>query len=59
MIGDNIYKFAEELLQKSNKKFIQRFKALEKIIKTHKKTIHECTLNELNIFWDQAKKQQI
>ena len=51
-------KSPEELLQKSNNKFIQRFKCLEKIIKSHNKTINECSLNELNIYWDQSKKTQ-
>lgn len=49
-------KSSEELLQLSNKKFTKRFKTLEQLLKHHKKDLSKCNLDELNTFWDQAKK---
>lgn len=51
-------KSAEDLLQKANKKFKERFKQCEIIAKKHNKAIHELNLTELELLWDQAKKLQ-
>ena len=47
---------AESLLQNSIKKFKSRFKTLETITKHHKKKLSQCSAEELELFWDQAKK---
>ena len=47
---------AEETLQKANKKFKSRFNKLTEIMTIHNKTFSECSLEELEIYWNQAKK---
>ena len=47
---------AERLLQHANKKFKTRFKQCETIANQHNKPLNECTPEELDLFWDQAKK---
>ena len=49
---------AEQLLQHANKKFKTRFKRCETIARQHNKALNECTPEELDLFWDQAKKIQ-
>ena len=49
---------AEELLQGANSKFKKRFKSCEDIAKAHNKSLKESTIEEIEIFWDQAKKLQ-
>jgi len=49
-------KSAEDLLQKTNKKFKARFKQLEKIARHHKQDLHDIPLETMEAFWDQAKK---
>lgn len=46
----------ETALERTNKKFINRFKFLEKGIKEDGKQIHEMTLAEMDVYWEQAKK---
>jgi XTP/dITP diphosphohydrolase len=46
----------ETALERTNKKFINRFKFLEKGIKEDGKLIHEMTLAEMDVYWEQAKK---
>ena len=46
----------EEILKKSNKKFINRWKKLEFIIIKEKKDIKKLNLNQLDRYWNLAKK---
>ena len=50
-------KSAEDLLQASNKKFKHRFNKLIHIMKNHNKEFNNCSLSELETYWNQAKKQ--
>ncbi len=47
----------ESALEKTNKKFIQRFQYLEKGAKESGKEISEMSLDEMNEFWEKAKKR--
>ncbi|MEM7402099.1 MAG: nucleoside triphosphate pyrophosphohydrolase [Pseudomonadota bacterium] len=47
---------AEEALRKSNKKFIKRFQFIENCLENENKDIKECSLDELEAYWQQAKK---
>ncbi len=49
-------KSAEDLLQKANQKFKNRFNLLNDIMTKHNKEFKNCTLEELEQFWNQAKK---
>jgi len=46
----------ENALEKTNKKFIQRFKTMEKIAQENGQTIGQINTNKLNELWEQAKK---
>ncbi len=46
----------EDALEKTNRKFIHRFQYLEEKAKKVNKPLHEMTLAEMDVFWDQAKK---
>ena len=46
----------EYILKKSNKKFIGRWKKLEKIIKEENKDINKLNAEDLNKYWNLAKK---
>lgn len=46
----------ENALERTNKKFINRFQYLEKESKKNGKTLHEMTLKEMDVFWNEAKK---
>lgn len=48
---------AENALERTNKKFINRFQYLEKKAKELGKEISDMTLKEMDIFWEEAKKQ--
>jgi XTP/dITP diphosphohydrolase len=48
----------EDALERTNKKFIQRFQYLEEKAKKLSKPLHEMTLAEMDVFWDQAKKME-
>jgi XTP/dITP diphosphohydrolase len=47
----------ENALERTNKKFMGRFQYLEQRAKDLGKTLHEMTLAEMDVFWDEAKKQ--
>ncbi len=47
----------EEALEKTNRKFIHRFQYLEQAVKDQGKKIEEMSLEELDVFWNQAKSQ--
>src|SRR5690554_2035517 len=47
----------EEALEKTNRKFIHRFQYLEKAVKDQGKKIEDMSLEEMDVFWNQAKSQ--
>jgi XTP/dITP diphosphohydrolase len=47
----------EDALERTNKKFIQRFQYLEEKAKKSEKPLNEMTLEEMDVFWIEAKKQ--
>ena len=46
----------EDALERTNKKFVQRFKYIEQQSKKHGKLLKNMTLAEMDVFWDEAKK---
>ena len=46
----------EEALEQTNKKFIKRFNYMENKVKTQGKQISDCKLEELDIYWNEAKQ---
>jgi XTP/dITP diphosphohydrolase len=46
----------EEALERTNKKFIRRFQFLESETKKDGKTIADMTLEEMDVYWENAKK---
>jgi len=46
----------ENALERTNKKFIQRFNYLEKQAKEVGKSLKEMTLAEMDVYWDEAKR---
>lgn len=46
----------ENALERTNKKFIKRFKYLEEKAKEKNKPLSEMTLAEMDVFWEEAKK---
>ncbi len=46
----------EDALEQTNKKFTKRFNYLEQKIKDKGKTLKDCNLNEMNVYWEEAKK---
>lgn len=47
----------EDALEKTNKRFIQRFKMMEQLIKNKNLQMEKMSLVELDKFWERAKKQ--
>jgi MazG family protein len=47
----------EAALEKTNRKFIKRFNYLEKETLTKGISLHEMSLDDMNIIWDEAKKE--
>ena len=47
----------ENALAKTNTKFINRFKLMEELILKDNKGIENLNLSEMDVYWDQAKKQ--
>ncbi len=47
----------ENALEKTNKKFISRFTYLEQKAQEQGKMLHEMSLSEMDVFWEEAKKQ--
>ena len=45
----------EAALEQTNKKFIKRFKYLEQQAKAQNKTLKSMTLEEMDVYWEQAK----
>jgi len=46
----------EDALEKANRKFINRFQHIEQRAKESGKKLHEMTLDEMDVFWEEAKK---
>lgn len=46
----------ENALEKTNKKFINRFQYIERAAQKEGKKITEMSLSEMDVFWDQSKK---
>ena len=46
----------EDALERTNKKFVQRFKYIEQQSKKQGKSLKNMTLAEMDVFWDEAKK---
>jgi len=46
----------ENALERTNKKFISRFQYLETAAKKIDKSLHDMSLAEMDVFWDEAKK---
>lgn len=49
----------ENALERTNKKFIKRFQYLEAKAKLLNKSLHDMTLNEMDVFWEEAKKSDL
>jgi XTP/dITP diphosphohydrolase len=47
----------EAALEKTNRKFIRRFNYLEKETMTKGISLHDMTLDEMNVIWEEAKKE--
>lgn len=47
---------AEEVLERTNKKFIFRFQYLEEAAKKSGKNLSDMTLEEMDVYWNEAKK---
>ena len=46
----------ENALEKTNKKFINRFQYLEKAAKKEGKQLSEMSLAEMDVYWEASKK---
>jgi XTP/dITP diphosphohydrolase len=46
----------EDALERTNRKFIRRFKYLEDRARELGRSLHEMTLDEMDVFWNEAKK---
>ena len=49
----------ENALERTNKKFIKRFEYLEAKAKRFKQSFKDMTLSEMDVFWEEAKKELI
>lgn len=45
----------EDALERTNKKFIRRFTYMEQKLKEQNKQIGDCTLSEMDVYWNEAK----
>jgi uncharacterized protein YabN with tetrapyrrole methylase and pyrophosphatase domain len=48
----------EAALEKTNRKFINRFNYLEKETLEKGRSLHDMTLDEMNVIWERAKKSE-
>ena len=48
----------EESLRKANDRFRRRFMAVESKVRDSGREMKLCSLEELDVFWEEAKKQQ-
>lgn len=49
---------SEDALEKTNKKFIFRFNYMEQKILAQGKALEDCSLEEMDVFWNEAKKME-
>ncbi len=49
---------SEDALEKTNKKFIFRFNYMEQKILAQGKALEDCSLEEMDVFWNEAKKSE-
>jgi len=49
----------EAALEKTNRKFIRRFNYLEKETLTKGQSLHDMNLEEMNVIWEEAKKEDL
>ena len=49
---------AEELLNRTIRKFVKRFQVVENAVHKKKKRLEDCTLEELDELWESAKRQR-
>lgn len=47
----------EEALERTNRKFISRFRYMEDHVKAEGKNLNELSLEQMDVYWDRAKKQ--
>jgi XTP/dITP diphosphohydrolase len=47
----------EAALEKTNRKFIKRFNYLENETLKKGKSLHDMSLDEMNVIWEKAKKE--
>ncbi len=50
-----VYVNPEDALEKTNKKFVKRFKYMEKKIKSNGQELSDLTLKEMDMYWNEAK----
>jgi len=48
----------DDALERTNQRFIKRFNHLEEQTIQKGKSLHEMTLDEMNVYWDEAKKNE-
>ena len=48
----------EQALEKTNKKFMRRFRYIEQQAKVQGKNLHKMSLEEMDVLWNQAKEQE-
>jgi XTP/dITP diphosphohydrolase len=48
----------EDALERTNRKFIRRFQFLEENARKLGKSLHEMSLAEMDVYWNQAKEQE-
>lgn len=46
----------ENALARTNKKFINRFQAMEELISADNKTLNDMNLTAMDVYWEKAKK---
>ena len=46
----------EDALEKTNRKFIDRFRKMEELIAQDQKSLSDMTLSEMDVYWEEAKK---
>lgn len=46
----------EQALNQTNQKFLLRFKTMENLIQEDTKVIHQMTLEQMDVYWEKAKK---
>ena len=49
----------EDALERTNKKFLYRFRYMENKLKEIGKEISDCSLSEMDIYWNEAKKTKL